>query len=92
MRRPKHIFQIVVIRRMLIFVFHHKSDGRSGGFPLKNSRKKNNRIRFLSWSCDTRLTRFAPIELVLDKIHIKFETGRTPVEDPANGFAVRFTK
>lgn len=87
-----NILNMGIVRGLLVLVGDGKTNGRTGGFPLENTRKELHLVWFLSLGNDGRLPRTTAVELTLDGLDADRQTGRATFNDAAYGRAVRFAE
>jgi hypothetical protein len=92
MTGPKCIDQITVILAAGIFVSNEQRDGRARRLAFKHTREDFDHIGFLPLRDVARRTRLAPIEIPLDVIDRKDQTGRTAIHDTADSRPVAFAE
>jgi hypothetical protein len=89
---PKGIDQITVVSAAGVFVPDEEGDGSAGGLAFKNTGKDFDGIGFLPLRDVAGGAWLAPIEIVLDVVDGKGQTGRTAIHDTANRRPVAFAE
>ena len=73
---------------MLVFVPYHKADAATRGTSLKDAGEQFHLVTLFAGRSEYRLSRFASVQLLLDKIHIHLNTGRYAINHSTDAFAV----
>ena len=92
MGRTIDTLHIVVVRRVLVLVPDDETDRSTCRFPFVNAGKELYFILLFAWGCDFGLSRFAAIQLTLDKCRIQFDTGRASVYYASDPGAMRLSE
>ena len=91
-RWSEHVAQVVVVGRVLVAVAHHEGYRRTRGLALEHSRQQLHAVILASSGCDMALSRFAPVQFALDKVHVDVDARRHTVDHSAHGFTVAFAE
>jgi hypothetical protein len=92
MARPEGLGDIAVILAALIFIPNQQSDWRTGGFAVKHTGQNFYRVRLSPLSDVTRRPRLTSIQIKLNIRSTQRHARRTPIDNAADAWAVRFTK
>ena len=77
---------------MLVFVPHHEADAAACGASLIDTREEFHFVALLAGCGDSRLSRFAAVQLLLDKCHIYLYACGESVDYAANARPMRLAK
>ena len=81
---------LTVIFRMLILVPYHHGNWGTGCFSFKYTGKNFHRIGFVSLGCKFGLSRFSAVEIFLNILFAKLQSGRAAIHNDTDSFAVGF--
>ena len=86
-----HLHFLVVLRTLVLVADHHRNRGAQGD-PVEQAAEDFDPVVFLARGGDLALARFAPIQVVLDRVQVEVQSRRTALHDHANTAAVRFAE
>ena len=88
MRRTKETAHILIILRVLVLIAYDEADRASRGFAFEDTTQQFHAVTFLAVCGDAALSGLAPVQFLLNEVHIHLNTCRHTVNDAADGCSV----
>ena len=86
--RAEDIAQVIIVRRVLVFVTNNESDWCTCAFPLEYTREELHLVALLAGGGEPALPGFAACKLRLNEIHVYVNARRHTVNNASDGGSV----